>query len=186
VFRRGHGLFRRAYYRGPNGDIFFYDEEVPPNDAAVASIANVDQLPECPEDADDCQGFDDNNAAPQTVAVISGRTRAFEFLSTLRGVGFREDGIVSETDDEGQETIEPYSGWRMTVEKRKIGFVDFGDERLMLHSDKGGFFNLMVGSYDQNKASWNQIVSALRTMGVRVTPPGPDERNITSIPLFRP
>ena len=58
VFRRGHSLFRRAYYLGPGGDVFFYDEPEPATDPAYAAYADDGTLPTCPEDSDDCQGLD--------------------------------------------------------------------------------------------------------------------------------
>jgi hypothetical protein len=68
MFRRGNHFYRRAYYTGPDGGVFFYDEPVPDGDPSIAAVQSLG-LPSCPEDADDCQGFvEQATAAPQPIA----------------------------------------------------------------------------------------------------------------------
>jgi hypothetical protein len=190
LFKRGGSVMRRIYYKGPGGGVFFYDEDIEETDPTYTAISDANQLPECPEDSDDCQGFDD--PAPQVAAYdpsADARAQALQFLNArFNAVGWREEGIVATHADEDQEEVlVPYQGWRVTVEKRKAGFIDMGDERLRIQSSNEGFFNILVGSYDQNKPAWDKVLSALGTLGVRITPPGLDERNIMSTKIpFRP
>jgi hypothetical protein len=64
MFRRGNHFYRRAYYLGPDGAVYFYDEPIPDDDPSLAASA-PNSLPTCPIDADDCQGFSDPVAAKQ-------------------------------------------------------------------------------------------------------------------------
>ena len=66
TFRRDGHFYRRAYYLGPGGAVFFYDETLPDDDPAVVGMP-PDSLPTCPEDADDCQGFNDPASGPAQI-----------------------------------------------------------------------------------------------------------------------
>jgi hypothetical protein len=66
MFRRDGHFYRRAYYLGPAGAVFFYDETLPDDDPAVVGIP-PNSLPTCPEDADDCQGFNDPASGPAQI-----------------------------------------------------------------------------------------------------------------------
>lgn len=68
MFRRGHHYFRRAYYVGPEGGIFFYDEAVADDDQSLGAV-DESMLPSCPADSDDCQGMDQATEASQPVAA---------------------------------------------------------------------------------------------------------------------
>ena len=66
MFRRGGHVYRRAYYLGPGGVVFFYDETLPDDEPALVGTP-PDSLPTCPEDADDCQGFNDPASGPAQI-----------------------------------------------------------------------------------------------------------------------
>jgi hypothetical protein len=68
MFRRGRHLFRRHYYRGPGGAEFFYDDEAPADDPVAQAPAALADLPQCPPDSDDCQGFEQAQAPPAPVS----------------------------------------------------------------------------------------------------------------------
>jgi len=59
AFRRGGHFYRRHYYIGPDGGVYFYDESMSPDDPMLAAPDALAGMPVCPADADDCQGFAD-------------------------------------------------------------------------------------------------------------------------------
>jgi hypothetical protein len=172
MFRRGHGVFRRGYYRGPNGDIFFYDEEVPPDDAAVANIANVDELPQCPEDSDDCQGFSESGvAAVSNVAAMPSqaiaRAQALSFLQSIQReleCSFQEDGA---THEEHEGVIAPYETMYFEIIKDNAG-----NDKLWLRGDwdppmAHRLCRLLTASYPRDKPKYDAIFRAFRALGAR-------------------
>jgi hypothetical protein len=185
VFRRGHSLFRRAYYLGPGGDVFFYDEPEPETDPAYAAYANDGTLPTCPEDSDDCQGLAQAYAtAPQADPGAD----ALQYLASTRpDIPWQQDGLVlnfGDDDNPQPDTVVAYSNLEVTVNH----YMPFGvgPEQLFVGTPVrfglgGNGYRIYQGSYEQNKADWDRAIIALRRLGVRAaTPSGPD-RDIRSI-----
>jgi hypothetical protein len=182
VFRRGHSLFRRAYYLGPGGDVFFYDEPEQPTDPAYAAYANDGTLPACPEESDDCQGLDSQ------VQIASqqqdyGRASALQFLLSVRpDIGWQDDGIFgAEADDPDNPKLDPYNQLEVAV----IHPLPFGMGPEALVVQTPGFlgtgYRIFAGSYDQNKSQWDRAIVALRALGVRVATPSQFDRDIRSV-----
>jgi hypothetical protein len=175
VFGRGHFRFRRAYYLGPAGAIFFYDEALPENDASYALDENA--IPSCPEDADDCQGLDQSD---ETAAQVDPKAEALQYLMSLMpNVAWGQEGLMISGDDD--DVLVAYGNLEVTVNH----YLPFGAGPEQLFVGTGGLMGTGVriysGSYDQNKAEWNKVIIALRKLGVRAaTPSGPD-RDIRSI-----
>ena len=183
VFRRGHSLFRRAYYLDPQGDAFFYDEPEPPTDPAYAAYADDGTLPTCPEDSDDCQGLTQAYAAaPQSAPGVD----SLQYLASIRpDIPWQQDGLIFTSDDGGQ-TLVAYSDLEVTVNH----YFPFGagPEQLFVGEPErllglvgGTGFRIYSGSYDQNKEEWDRAIIALRSLGVKAaTTSGPD-RDIRSV-----
>ncbi len=120
MFKRGKRVYRRAYYLGPDGGAYFYDEDIPDGDPSLAAMGTAD-LPTCPIDADDCQGFID--------PVANIRVLGSEFLgewgnnncgpSSMRSVFVNNNGRISYGIG-GVGNIEP-----MNV----VSFEELGDPR---------------------------------------------------------
>jgi hypothetical protein len=181
VFRRGHSLFRRAYYLGPEGDVFFYDDPEPPTDPAYAADASDGALPTCPEDSDDCQGLNSQaQVAPQQ--QDSSRASALQFLLSVRpDIGWQDDGILDSADYPDNPQLELYSQFEVAV----IHYFPFGvgPESLVVRTP-GLFetgYTVFRGSYDQNKPQWDRAIVALRALGVRAATPSGADRDIRSI-----
>jgi hypothetical protein len=178
MFRRGNHFFRRAYYLGPGGAAFFYDEPIPDGDPSVAAIA-PDSLPTCPQDADDCQGFNDPVAAS---AAVDPKALALQFLvSLMPNSGWQESGLLFVSDD-GDETVVPYDGLEVQVNH----YLPFGagPEQLFVGTTGllgGTGVRVYSGSYDQNKAEWDKVIRALRTMGVRAATPSGSDKDIRAV-----
>lgn len=176
LFRRGNHIYRRAYYLGPGGAAFFYDEEVADSDPALAAVAAA-SLPTCPEDADDCQGFNDPVAAQQAGGTAGG---ALQLLQSLGADCTFEPNQVVHTDPELPDPV-PYN--RLTV------VMVMGSWSHKEYLAVNGQFNipyereciLMVGTYAENKATFDKIISALRSLGARTTPPKGNYIDISNV-----
>jgi hypothetical protein len=102
-------------YRGPDGAAYFHDESLTDDDPAFAAYANSSDLPECPEDADDCQGFQEQSVAyaPQ----IS--NPALLFLVSLRpDIPWQQDGVLmnfGDDDNPQADTVVTWSQMEVTV-----------------------------------------------------------------------
>jgi hypothetical protein len=191
MFRRGHGIFRRAYYRGPGGDIFYYDEEVPAADSSVARIANVDELPECPEDSDDCQGDDNAAVAGQPAGPDPAiRAQALQVVAAAAKDCTFDDEGATHSDEESDYKV-PYTGLTISVSNSGRGGSVFmmamsGGDNLEVrgHFQIGSsdqscwFFN---NSYAAQKQQYDRVIGALKVLGARVAPPREGFFDITRV-----
>jgi hypothetical protein len=69
AFRRGGRFFKRHYYVGPDGGVYFYDESMSPDDPMLAAPDAVAGMTVCPPDSDDCQGMGEATGPGDDVAV---------------------------------------------------------------------------------------------------------------------
>lgn len=173
MFRRDHAIYRRAYYRGPGGDIFFYDEEVPADDSAIASIANLDALPECPADADDCQGFATEGQPMGPDPAV--RAQAIQLVNAAA----KDDEGATHSDENYDQKV-PYAGLTISLSNSgKTGNAFMmawsGGDTLEARGDfQSGssdracwFFNK---SYEAQRQEYDRVIAALKILGARAAP----------------
>jgi hypothetical protein len=176
MFRRGKDFYRRAYYVGPDGGIFFYDESIPDDDPTLAEMS-PDSLPTCPVDADDCQGF--NDPAPVSYSVDP-KAEALQLLvSLMPNSGWQENGWLF-VYDEG-ETVVGYD--HLVVEVTHALPFGVGPEQLWVRTRGllGGGVLVYSGAYDANKAEWDRVIRAVRVLGVQPETPGSSDRDIRQV-----
>lgn len=183
MFHRGRHFYRRFYYIGPDGGVYFYDDTVPDDDPSLAGV-DPDALGTCPQDSDDCQGFNDPMLAQGDAAA---RAQAFQLLlSQVGGIVWEDAGLNITTTPDQDPVFIPYPQWHIKLEKAKfllapgVG-ISLGTEALRIYTPDGAFINIAVGSYAQNKDFWDQIIRALKAIGMQVGPPGPDEIDLSFI-----
>ncbi len=175
VFHRGHSHFRRAYYIGPAGAIFFYDEALPENDASYTLDENA--IPSCPEDSDDCQGLDQS----YETGAVDPKAEALQFLMSLMpNVAWEQDGLMISGDQD--DVLVAYGDLEVAVNH----YFPFGagPEQLFVGTTGllgGTGVRIYSGSYNQNKTEWDKVIIALRKLGVRAATPGGSDRDIRSI-----
>jgi len=178
MFRRGNHFYRRAYYVGPGGGIFFYDDPIPDGDPAPGAMA-PDNLPTCPVDADDCQGFNDPAAGP---SQMDPRYAALQYLLSITpGIPWQENGLIFSSDD-ADDVLVPYNKLEVTVNH----YLPFGAGPEQLYVGTTGLlggsgFRLYSGSYQQSKAEWDRAIVAIRNLGVQAATPSGADTDIRSI-----
>jgi hypothetical protein len=187
MFHRRSHLFRRFYYIGPDAGVYFYDEAVADDDPSLAGV-DPNALATCPEDSDNCEGFDQSYATVSAQDDAAARAQAFQLLLTqVGGIVWGDAGLNVTTGPDQGSVFVPYPQWHIKLENVKLaiglglGGISLGTEALRIYTADGAFLNIAVGSYAQNKDFWDQIIRALKAIGMQVTPPGPDEIDITSI-----
>lgn len=179
TFKRGRGFYRRFYYIGPADAIFFYDESLSENDPTMYG-ANVAELPTCPADSDDCQGFNDSAAmdGPDPGALAS----ALQLVqSYAKDCTFNENG--AQNNDENFQDLVSYSnlsirvvdsGGRGDSSPLSFGRAMFGGDTLeLLGMDNSGAAQtcwLLNDSYKNNKRLYDSLIIALKTLGAVVQP----------------
>jgi hypothetical protein len=184
LFRRGKHFYHRAYYVGSDGGTFFYDEVVPDGDPSL-NLAAANSLPTCPEDSDDCQGFNDpvpNTAQQPTLVNNTPESNALQFLVSLRSdIPWQNEGITFDFENGNGPQVVPYSNLEVTVNH----YFPFGagPEQLFVGTSGllGTGYRIYSGSYDQNKPQWDKAIVALRALGVRAATPTGADRDIRSV-----
>jgi hypothetical protein len=180
-------LFRRAYYLGPGGEAFFYDEPIAEADPAFALYANVALLPTCPEDSDNCQGLGEQ---AQLSPEQQKRADALQVLVSLNpDLPWQDEGMmfISGTEDNPAQMLIPYN--KLEVSVSHVLPFGMGPEarRIMLNSLLGGTGFMVCpsphcgASYDRNKPQWDAAIVAIRALGVQVATPSVGDRDIRSI-----
>jgi hypothetical protein len=186
MFNRRSHRFRRFYYIGPDAGVYFYDEAVPDDDPSLAGV-DPNALATCPEDSDDCEGFDQSYETASGQDNAAARAQAFQLLlSQVGGLVWEDGGLNITTGPDQGPVFVPYQQWYIKLEKVQFAIapgvgISLGTEALRIYTADGAFLNIAVGSYAQNKELWDRIIRALKAIGMQVTPPGPNEIDITSL-----